>query len=584
MKINKFFLFVFCLSAIGGIFFLADREIKNLDESGITYELSKFIPEDIKDFLKETIFFKSALESKIEVLEKENLLFAQEKISLYQSISTILRNSKAKNIKANLLNTNNIYGKYNLTKFKIEYLSHGKSLFSKASAYIDKYETNIFLVSADGVFSYFDMYDLEGRTLDILTVPSNIDSFIDYEEFYTQSFLGIKDILIQENYLYVTFTNQLEEDCFNVSVLEAKINYDYLTFKKFFFPDECSKRYSIYDTNMHHAGGRLINHEDSNTFILSVGDFGNYEAVQDDKSYFGKIIKINKKNKNYSIISKGHRNPQGLYYDFENNILLSTEHGPYGGDEINIIPLDSTEISNYGWPIVSYGEHNSLGKSEINKKLYERAPLHKPHKKYGFIEPEKYFVPAIGISELVIGPFEDMNGIASKKAIISSMGYKHKGMDEDDFSLHIYDLNLPEKLNEFAKIKVGERIRDLKFIEELDGYLMFLENSPSVAILSNYTASDKQALNTITRSGKEVYLKYCSACHTNGFAGSPLLKDSDEWQSRLTKKGIEKLISNTYRGFKAMPAKGGCNDCSLDEIEKSVNYILEFRDPGPTGG
>ena len=36
--------------------------------------------------------------------------------------------------------------------------------------------------------------------------------------------------------------------------------------------------------------------------------------------------------------------------------------------------------------------------------------------------------------------------------------------------------------------------------------------------------------------------------------------------------------------LEAMPAKGGCGDCSYEEIEKSVDYMLNFKDPGPTGG
>ena len=55
--------------------------------------------------------------------------------------------------------------------------------------------------------------------------------------------------------------------------------------------DECTTRTSIYDDNMHHAGGRIISLNDT-FLVLTVGDFGNYEAVQDDDSYFGKIIII----------------------------------------------------------------------------------------------------------------------------------------------------------------------------------------------------------------------------------------------------------------------------------------------------
>ena len=87
---------------------------------------------------------------------------------------------------------------------------------------------------------------------------------------------------------------------------------------------------------------------------------------------------------------QGHRNPQGLKYIESQNLLLMSEHGPKGGDEININYLDKIEDKNYGWPISSYGEH-------YDGKFREEAPLNKSHKEYGFIEPMKYFVPSIGL-------------------------------------------------------------------------------------------------------------------------------------------------------------------------------------------
>ena len=84
-----------------------------------------------------------------------------------------------------------------------------------------------------------------------------------------------------------------------------------------------------------------------------------------------KIIKININNGEYKIISMGHRNPQGLYFDKDNNFILETEHGPRGGDEINLINIrefNNNKILNYGWAISSYGEHYGGKKAERNKK------------------------------------------------------------------------------------------------------------------------------------------------------------------------------------------------------------------------
>ena len=95
----------------------------------------------------------------------------------------------------------------------------------------------------------------------------------------------------------------------------------------------------------------------------------------------------------------GHRNPQGLIKLKNENILMSTEHGPKGGDEINLIDLNDKKIINYGWPVSSYGNH--YGPDDLLKKRkYEVYPLHKNHKDFGFKEPIKFYDESYGISEI----------------------------------------------------------------------------------------------------------------------------------------------------------------------------------------
>ena len=61
-----------------------------------------------------------------------------------------------------------------------------------------------------------------------------------------------------------------------------------------------------------------------------------------------------------------------MYWDELKNLILSTEHGPMGGDEINKIKITEKKIINYGWPIASYGEHyrNTPLNYYIHKNLY----------------------------------------------------------------------------------------------------------------------------------------------------------------------------------------------------------------------
>ena len=107
----------------------------------------------------------------------------------------------------------------------------------------------------------------------------------------------------------------------------------------------------------------------------------------------------------------GHRNPQCLYFDKENNYILETEHGPMGADEINLIELnknDKNEIPNYGWAIASAGIHYGASDGVPNKS-YEKYPLYKSHKEHGFIEPAIQFSPSIAPSEIVFNIFEPGN-------------------------------------------------------------------------------------------------------------------------------------------------------------------------------
>jgi hypothetical protein len=167
-----------------------------------------------------------------------------------------------------------------------------------------------------------------------------------------KSDFGIKDILIDKNNILVSFNNEVTKGCFNTGILKAKLNDDYLVFEYFFNHQECkSKLKSKYGTfSVGQAGGRIIKYY--NKYLLSHGSYSEFDEVQDDKSIFGKIILISDDGKYLKNYSKGHRNPQGLALLY-NKKLLSTEHGPNGGDEINLV----LEDKNYGWPIASYGSH-----------------------------------------------------------------------------------------------------------------------------------------------------------------------------------------------------------------------------------
>lgn len=107
--------------------------------------------------------------------------------------------------------------------------------------------------------------------------------------------------------------------------------------------------------------------------------------------------------------------------------------------------------------------------------------------------------------------------------------------------------------------------------DEVRKRLGLLKNKPMVTMTSDSDASDSVAAG---RTGEAVYNLGCAACHTAGLAGAPMLANQAQWEGRL-EKGLETLTNNAYNGYNAMPAKGLCMDCSLEEIERSVQYMLD---------
>lgn len=76
------------------------------------------------------------------------------------------------------------------------------------------------------------------------------------------------------------------------------------------------------------------------------------------------------------------------------------------------------------------------------------------------------------------------------------------------------------------------------------------------------------------RSGEDVYNKSCTACHSTGAAGAPKVGVSADWTARVD-QGMETLYANAINGVRGMPPKGLCMDCSDDEMNATVDYMLE---------
>ena len=146
-----------------------------------------------------------------------------------------------------------------------------------------------------------------------------------------------------------------------------------------------------------HFGSRLA--IDSKNFLfMTIGDRGERDRAQQLNNHGGKIIRLkldgsipkdnpfyNRKDSKPEIWSYGHRNPQGLTIHPITKELCAQEHGPRGGDEINIVKKGK----NYGWPKASYGKEY-WGPSIGSKKVQ------------GTVQPLYQFTPSIAPSGLAI--------------------------------------------------------------------------------------------------------------------------------------------------------------------------------------
>jgi hypothetical protein len=466
-KKKKIFLLISLIVFI--IFYIIlSNDIKNIDNE--KKKKLDYIFTEKKVAKIEKIFFPYAtIEKKINIinkLKKEKELMAKDNLSALE----ILYKKQMYDLPIIKINEmikldNNLF----LTKYKINGILSGIRGYP-GSGYIDFHKNNLFFVSKRGILAYRDNKNFSNN---FKQIGNNINDFINYKNFQKNPEATIKDLLIFNEKIFISYTDEIKKDCYSTSVIFSEINYNKIHFKPLFVADKCVKKNDIYDNfKATETGGRIIG-LDNNHIILSTGDMRFSFTSQDKTFTHGKLLKINIDNRKFNIISMGHRNPQGLYYDDKKNILLQTEHGPMGGDEINIIDLTRKDIANYGWPIASYGEHyNYKLENEIyleninyNDKLYQKYPLYKSHKKYGFIEPIKYFVPSIGISEIT--------KVNDEKYVVSSLR---------DKSIYFFTLSADNEIDNFTRISVDERVRDLIY---KDNYLyLILENTGSLGIIN----------------------------------------------------------------------------------------------------
>ena len=213
---------------------------------------------------------------------------------------------------------------------------------------------------------------------------------------------GLMDVVPHPNFgsnrlLYISYSKPQGGDASTTAIIRARFENDAL--------HDVEEIFEANSAGRGHYGSRLV-FDDQGYLFFTVGDrqaspSGNLAAhpAQDRSNHHGTINRIHDDGRipednpfvgmagmEPSIYSYGHRNPQGLALDRATGRLWATEHGPQGGDEVNLIVAGQ----NYGWPVVGYGVNYGSG-----------AAIHEGTMREGWENPRHVWVPSIGTSGLM---------------------------------------------------------------------------------------------------------------------------------------------------------------------------------------
>lgn len=89
----------------------------------------------------------------------------------------------------------------------------------------------------------------------------------------------------------------------------------------------------------------------------------------------------------------------------------------------------------------------------------------------------------------------------------------------------------------------------------------------SVGLLSACTPEPQE------RTGESIYYQSCFSCHERGHGGAPIRGNMEQWQPRLN-KGEEAMMTSMVEGYKGMPPKGACFDCSEADLQMALDFML----------
>ncbi|MGF1638219.1 MAG: PQQ-dependent sugar dehydrogenase, partial [Cyclobacteriaceae bacterium] len=246
----------------------------------------------------------------------------------------------------------------------------------------------------------------------------------------------------------------------NTAIMRAKLNGLELTEQEVLF------QATPFSEKGQHFGCR-IRFDDDGYMFFSVGDRGNWDNAQDLTNHSGKVHRlhddgsvpddnpfVNDPEAMPSIFTYGNRNPQGIDIHPDTREVWTHEHGPKGGDEINIIKKGA----NYGWPLVTYG---------IN---YNGDTITPHTEMEGMVQPLHYWVPSIAPCGMT---FVTSNKYPNWKnnLLIGSLSFRYVARCEIENDKVVHEERILDGLGRIRTIEEGP-----------DGYLYVASESPGLVV------------------------------------------------------------------------------------------------------
>lgn len=269
---------------------------------------------------------------------------------------------------------------------------------------------------------------------------------------YTRGQGGLLDIELHPEYaengwLYISYaSSEGEEKGGHTALMRAKLNGNTLT------NNELLYKAGPNTTKGQHFGSRIEFDNDGYLF-LSIGERGaRDENPQDISKDGGKIYRFHAdgsipednpffgtSNAKNAIYSYGHRNPQGLVKHPSTGEIWDHEHGPKGGDEINIIQPGK----NYGWPLVTFGVNYS-GTTITDKTEME-----------GMEQPIHYWLPSIAPSGMTFITTDIYGAAWNGSLLVGSLKFQYLERLELESSKVIKREKLTEDIGRVRDVKEG---------------------------------------------------------------------------------------------------------------------------------